>query len=183
MRLVSITPALLAVLLGGATPARSSTDFSARNERFQPASAITIAKEKPRAVAPGKVLQAVPPRITPAVTAASDGPFFRRVTITPAAGPVRWDVFRVAAEPAPMHAWNQRPTDLPAATRVTPPRAAERYQASLAQAVPVRAPGQPTIERTPVVPLNRFSAERENAAANSRTVTKPAPTPVATTPP
>lgn len=180
MRLASFTPAVVAVLLGGAASAWGSTDFSARNERFQPSSTVTITKEKPRAVAPGKVLHAVPPRITPAVTTASDGPAFRHVTMTPASGPVRWDVFRVTAEASPMNAWNQRTTDLPAATRGTAPRLAERYQASIAQAVPVRAPGKPTIEPTATVPLNRFSAERDNVDANTRTVTKPAATPVST---
>ncbi|QYM78288.1 hypothetical protein K0B96_13390 [Horticoccus luteus] len=179
MRLASFTPAVVAVLLGGALSARASTDFSARNERFQPGGGVMITTEKPRAATPGKILHAVPPRIVPDVTKASEGPSFRHVTITSAAGPVRWDVFRVTAEPATMNAWNHRKTNLPQATQVTEPRIAERYQSGVAQAVPVHAPGQPKIERTPNVPLNRFSADSDHAEANSRTVTKPAAAPVA----
>lgn len=177
MRLASLTPAALAALLSGAVSLNAGTDFTARNDRFQPGGAgIGVTVEKPSATGAARAVRPTPPRvkIVPALVGEKR---FPHVTISPATAPTRPDVVHVTAQPLTLHSWNGQPARITTAG-ATRPISVERYQASMAAASELSLKRQPTVAPTRAVPLDRFAGEGDGSTPrDSHAVQRPAAAP------
>jgi hypothetical protein len=174
MRLASLTPAAIAVLLGGAVPLSAGIDFTARNERFQPGATVRLTTEKP-SVTPAKVaVRSTPPRLTPAVSTAAESKHFRRVDVRPATAPQRPDVVPITPTPIRLSAWSGQTATISTA-EASRPITVSRYQDSLAAASQVSRQRQPTVAPTRAVPLDRFAgAPDPTTKRDSQAVQRPA---------